>query len=332
MLNKSLKSFLQPFNPIWAARHWRSYKNTTEHFNKYYAEKINLNYNCRNEKILIYTADGTTQAGGLADRLRGMVSLYYLSKLIGVDYRIRFNSPFSLAEVVLPNKYNWIIQEDEVSFNPKNVINYNHWCGNTKVDIQSREASETVKFFLKKYKQLHYTTNIFIADHSYGELFDELFQPSICLRTEIERYTRDIGGDYIAVTFRFQQLLGDFIEGDFRVLSKQEQDRLTSRCLKHLLAIHLENQNCKILVTSDSKSFLAQANNFDFTFVIPGDIYHLDFSSKTNSTSYTKSFLDYYMLVEAKKIYLVVDGPMYKSGFPERAAIHKKIPFIVKNF
>lgn len=327
MFNKSIRSIVKNLLPIWTIKHIKAHLKSSIHFQSNYPDKMHLKNNFSNAKSLIYIADGTVQAGGLADRFRGMVSLYYLAKKFGVDYRIHFINPFPLSDAVVPNKHNWLINEDQISFSPKNSIYLNHWSGNTTPDAQAREAIETVSFFLRKYNQIHYTTNVYIADDSYGELFDELFQPSAIVKSKIEEYSKEIGDDYIAVTFRFQQLLGDFTEGNFPILSKLEQNKLISRCLHHLLKIHQEHKTKKILVTSDSKSFLARANELDFTFIIPGEIFHLDYSLKTDSEPYIKSFVDYYMLTNAKKIYLIVDGPMYKSGFPERAAIHKQVPF-----
>jgi hypothetical protein len=39
-----------------------------------------------------------------------------------------------------------------------------------------------------------------------------------------------------------------------------------------------------------------------------------------------KSYIDYYMLSKARKIYLVVDGQMYNSSFAYRAALYNDIP------
>lgn len=329
MINKYIRPIIKNFLPMRTARYLIARQKSINHFKKNFPDKTHLKTIVSREKVIIYIADGTVQAGGLADRFRGIVSLYYLAKKFGVDFRINFNNPFPLSDALVPNQHNWLINENQISYNPQNSIYLNHWSGNTTPASQAHELMETVDFLLRKYNQIHYTTNIYISDDSYGELFDELFQPSLIIKKKIEQYSKEIGGDYISATFRFQQLLGDFTEGNFLTLSEHEQDSLISRCLQHLLDIHQEHKSKKILVTSDSKTFLAKADKLDYTFIIPGEIIHLDFGSKNDSSSYVKSFIDYYMLCDAKMIYLVVDGPMYKSGFPERAAIHKKVPFFV---
>ena len=63
-------------------------------------------------------ADGRKSHGGLADRLRGIVSTYEYCLNHRVDFRIHFTSPFNLEDLLLPNEYDWRIGAGEISYNP----------------------------------------------------------------------------------------------------------------------------------------------------------------------------------------------------------------------
>jgi hypothetical protein len=123
--------------------------------------------------------------------------------------------------------------------------------------------------------------------------------------------------------------LGDFQEPDitFPVLPDNEKKNLVHKCLVLLEKIYKENDYGKVLVTSDSASFLEEAKRLDFVYVIPGKISHID-SRHTDYKTHLKLFLDYFMLSFSKKIYLVVEDGMYMSGFSYRVALHNNIPFI----
>jgi hypothetical protein len=112
-------------------------------------------------------------------------------------------------------------------------------------------------------------------------------------------------------------------------LSYEKGKELILRCLWHLEKIHHENINKKILVTSDSITFLTEAGKLPYVFVIPGKIAHIRYSFGLSKEVYMKSFIDYFLLTHSKKIYSVVEGKMYNSGFPKMAALHNKIPFIL---
>ena len=83
-------------------------------------------------------------------------------------------------------------------------------------------------------KQVHLYSNTYFGDHKFRELFHELFKPTDDLQKSINENISAIGGDYIAMVFRFQQLLGDFKEGDFKVLSETDQSKLIVKCIKEI--------------------------------------------------------------------------------------------------
>ena len=134
----------------------------------------------------------------------------------------------------------------------------------------------------------------------------------------------------MSLTFRFQQLLGDFKEDGFPTLeSQEEKNALINKCLKCIEDLHRET-NSTILVTSESQTFLVKANEFDFVYIIPGSIRHMDYNhdKSVNISVDMKSFVDFYLLANADKLYCCCYKPLYGSGFPLTASFVNNREFV----
>lgn len=265
----------------------------------------------------------TTFSGGLSDRLRGIVAIYAECKRQGLPFRIVFE-PLHLEDYLVPNEYDWSIQEDDLCWDVNKVYpctlltyhasarnRYQHFVQNTILR----------HFIAKDYRQIHVYSNMICCDEEYGRLFKELFHPSPELQQLLDEHLEKIGGtgSYISCTFRFRQLLGDFKEGGDTLPVAQRQAYI-DRCVRTVEQLH---QSCQstILVTSDSGTFLAQVSRLPYVYVIPGKVVHIGFTFDASKQVYMKSFVDYYMLSYARTVYLVRDKLMYHSGFPRRAAL-----------
>lgn len=65
---------------------------------------------------LIFYLDPTIGHPGLADRLKAIVSCYYIAMENGLDFKIIFNHPFKLIDYLQPNKVNWECEESDLCF------------------------------------------------------------------------------------------------------------------------------------------------------------------------------------------------------------------------
>jgi hypothetical protein len=282
-------------------------------------------------------ADGKVLIGGLSDRLRAIASIYKLCKELNLEFKINFTRPFNLNEYLLPNIYDWNILPNEICYNKEQVnICFIYTFPDRFHDQTAQEF--WARYFLKEnYKQTHIYTNANIAEKEYAILFRELFRPAPELEALIDYNVRILvggGGAFISVAFRFEQLLGDFKEPDtsHHVLPDNEKEILIDKCIDHLKDIYNENDCGKVLVTSDSVSFLEETKRLPFVYVIPGDVRHIDAVQNTSKDADLKVFLDYFVLSRSKKVYLVIEGKMYHSGFSYRAALMNNVPFIVKDY
>jgi hypothetical protein len=305
---------------------------------KYYnsSETLPDNY----PKTVIYMADGRILVGGLSDRLNGMVSVYKLCKELNIRFKINFTSPFNLKDFLLPNVYDWSILPEEICYNSKQSMPRGIF---TRPDcFHDNEAQEfwAKKFFCEDYKQIHIYTSMVTGKDEYGLLFHELFKPAIELENLIDYNLKRLGGKgmFISVAFRFMQLLGDFKEPNNTfftrynaILPDNKRKILINKCIEHLKKIHSDSDCEKILVTSDSMSFLAETKNLPFVYIIPGEVLHIDVHRNTGKDVNMKMFLDYFILSCSKKIYLVVEDQMYESWFSHMAAFLNNVPFIIKH-
>lgn len=275
--------------------------------------------------LAIYSLDGRSFTNGLADRLRGMISIYAYAKYNNIGFRIDHQVPFSLDEYFQPNEYDWVLKPNEKS---NNIFQAN--------PIFLMDYTKGVRLlYLRKNRQHHFYTNInclslinqkYNTQFLFSTLFHELFRPSLKLQNAIDKCILQIGSHYISVSFRFMQLLGDFKDIRGNILGKCEQETLIADCKNCVYKIKERHPEIsKILVTADSQKFIDAIKSVPFVYVIPGKIAHIGHVDDANTN--LKTFLDFYMISCAQKAYLGCTGEMYKSNFAKTAALSNNIPY-----
>lgn len=291
----------------------------------------NTNINNIEGKRVVCIYDGKIKSGGLADRLRGIVSIYQICKDMGLDFKLIFDSPFNLEMFLEPNKINWHILKQELNYNTT-ITDICYIDTKTGSDYEAGKQEEWfTKEFRRGYKEYHVRTNaIFSYKSDYSTLFNELFKSSSRLQASIDREKINLGTQYISTSFRFMNLLGDFNEttGICAQLPKREKEELIEKNLKQLEALHKQFPEKKVLVNSDSVTFLNHASNFKFVYIIPGNVTHIDTNGSNDEYEiYEKTFLDFFMIANAEKIFLLRSGQMYNSGYPYAASKIYNKPF-----
>ena len=284
---------------------------------------------CRNEeKIIIFMADGKKKHGGLADRLRGIVTTYKYCLDHQIDFRIHFTSPFKLEDLLVPKDYNWFINERDISYNSKcSLPVYIDSSKYPEADCLY-QAKLAEKYLSRHYKQIHIYTNMYYADDEFGLLFNSLFRPVPKLEKIIDENLAKLGEGYISLSFRFRNLFGDFKADKSLIYSPAQQRHLLDKCVSKVIAMREEYPEVnKFLITADSETFLKEVSHLPFVHLLPGDIGHMDDKTENSITLHMKTFLDFYMLSYSKKIFLLVAENMYKSGFAKRASKLHNVPF-----
>lgn len=285
--------------------------------------------------LYIAMVDGETFHGGMCDRFKGIISLYAYCKYRGLPFRIKYTYPFHLEDYLSPSTYDWTIKKGEYTDNPFY----------SRILYMRGEHLASRLLHLKTRKQIHFYTNRDCLTHinrayategnspfEWGELYRELFKPGQVLQERLEVIKKELGENYYAAVFRFQNLLGDFQEYHYKSMEDQdEKEQLIGKCLQALKTLQAAHGNQALLVTSDSVTFLKRAVQLEGVHIISGTLVHIDGQKNSvleNSYEvYLKSFLDFYALSGARKIYRVGTSYMYPSEFPVYAAKIHNVPF-----
>lgn len=269
--------------------------------------------------------DGRMRHGGICDRFKGIISFYNYCRFAQKPFRIKYTFPFELTDYIVPNKYDWRISDNNISNSFWHVR-----------PIYARKESGRRLLKLKTEKQIRFYGNRDFAytlpfspfNDDWGGVFNYLFKPSPILQERLDYHKNEINGEYIAAVFRFQNLLGDFKEYHIQALSDTEsKEKLISANIEELRKIHEQNPDMRILVTSDSSSFLERASELEFVYAIKGRQSHIDTKNAPQSNA-IKPFIDFYMIAGAKKVYGISLDDMYDSEFPVCAAKVGHVPFI----
>ena len=288
-------------------------------------------------KCVIIMVDNTIYNPGLADKLRGILSIYSLCKEKHIDFKINWTYPFELTEYMLPNKINWIIEQEKIKYSLSDskivvIDTLPNIHASRQSIIDKKIFDDTV--LNSQYLQYHIYTNSLIHTQAFPNLFRELFTPSEKLQSLIDLHHKNIGEKYVAASFRFLELLGDFkdSEGMDEMLPPREQKLLIEQCYIELKKfIDTLPEFYKILVTSDSERFLTKASTLPRTYIIPGKVIHIRYKT-TDTSAYMKTFLDMFLLSGAESLVLFKTGKMYNSGFPRLASQIGNKPFKIHEF
>jgi hypothetical protein len=278
------------------------------------------------EKTVIFFTEKGKWHGGFADRMKGIVSLFHYCLCKNIPFKIHYTFPFELSDFLQPNEYDWQIDKKQISFNRKEAT-FMFLYGKNKIKRLLHEKSN---------KQIHafFNTDIvaqlnaeFHTGYTWGELFKKLFKPTEELQKLIDICKAQMNGKYISVVFRFQNMLGDFQEYRFQPLDDEQKYRLIDKCNNALIELQKKEKFQKILVTSDSITFLKSIEKNENIFVFPEKNVHIDTVSNEANSIYIKSFLDFYMIAEGEKVFCLGTKEMYPSEFPMYAAKINNIPF-----
>lgn len=276
-------------------------------------------------QTLIFMVDGKWMHGGLTDRLRGMASAWDFAKQHHLDFKIFHTSPFALDKILEPNKSDWLIKENEISWN----------VNDAKPVLLYREDFENIHVLERQLDKTHRQFHLYSCVDSVGEkfpaLFNELFKPSELLQNELGLYEFLTKVPYGAISFRMQNLLGDFSEGKFGTLpSNRQKEELLNSALTALSRMISQNQQWdRILVTADSPALLEQAAKNPKVVTVKGKSVHIDFDKSNAEQDHLKAFVEFLLISKAQKVFLYQNQKYktYPSNFPKYAAKLGNVPF-----
>ncbi|MCF0215413.1 MAG: hypothetical protein HUK21_02945 [Fibrobacteraceae bacterium] len=291
----------------------------------FYSSKAPKTLQEETKSTLIFMVDGKCLHGGIADRFKGMLSAYAFAKKHNLEFRIHHIFPFPLEQIFLSSQYQWQIAADKISYNSDEA----------KPILLYREDYDTEEALLwqikSRHKQYHLYSCAACMDTDYNQAFHELFEFQPFFQNILDQYKAKLGGAYTAVSFRFQNLFGDFPEWKFQPLTSDLAKKdLLERALEALQQIQKNNHGNKILVTADSTFFLKHVARIEKVVTVQGESVHIDFPQKETSVDpFLKSLVEFFLISKAQQstLYRDLKYNTYPSGFPEYAAKLGNIPF-----
>ena len=279
-------------------------------------------YATGNSYPFVFMVDGRIPHGGMFDRLKGLITIFAISKALGKPFKLNWNYPFVLRKYLEPNKYDWLIDESQMNFgllSYNNVIAYGEIANPSR--LYKKRSSET--HFYYGYNSLDKVNAHFGTDYKWGELYRELFRPTAYLQRYLDQYQTEIGDNYIAIHTRFMNLLGDKTETAINpeLDSEKQKNALVESAINSVKNISSQHPGIRVMIASDSMVFIEEIKKaMPDVYIVPGTVKHIDTAGETDDSENIKMFTDYYLISGAQKVYSLWHEGMWKSAFPEYAA------------
>lgn len=305
--NKYYKKYMQT-----RVNNMRYFVRSCRYYLKYYSFREDKDVTGH---TLYFIIDPEIEHPGLSDRYKAIIGCYYIARQNEFDFKIIFEYPFLLNDYLNVNKYDWVADRTDLSYSLKNarIIPYN---GGGKVPRLKQSVKQYHVYSYIGYDILE-TNRVSDYKRIWGELYNDLFKPKgfIVQRIKEAGFVKD---NYIAVHLRFVNALEHFEGNQFNVLSGEKKEALILRCLTGIRTIISENKEFPVLVFSDSNVFLNRVKELP-VHVLDGEIGHISFENSRDVI--TKTFVDFYMISDARRIYVIHAPEMYGTVFSYYAAL-----------
>lgn len=247
---------------------------------------------------------------GLADRIKTIVSCYFIAKTNNYDFKIIFQRPFKLSDYLIPNIIDWEATEDDIEYSlvDTKIFNYN---------------GKLVKFKPNKvYLCFNYADAKLQIVHNDESIWRGLFRELFLYSPKIENQLKEIASPlmpYVAVHLRFVNALGKTEKGKSE-LKLPHQNNLIDKC-KNAIRQICEDSDGKyqVIVFSDTSYFLRKIRDLPIVLLDLENICHIGYTNDSNAI--LKTFVDFCVMSRAEKVYRILAPEMFKSGFSYIAAI-----------
>jgi len=223
-------------------------------------------------------------AGGLADRLKGLVSCYALAKLLNREFIINWTYPYNLNSVLQPNLINWKPRPIEGSLR-------NH-------RIMDGDGHNIYRSFLQNYKNF-FTEDIeiiesnvnFLEDLKCKDLFHNLFYELFTYKNILPDFCSK---KPLGVAARFGGSQANWNDPNFN--RDVSYDEVYNSILEH-------NTSSKdIFLCSDSSKFLEFCKEKKLNFYTSDkNPEHIDYAG-CSEDGFKKAFEDFFILRECEPI------------------------------
>ena len=322
---------------IWPlVRSWRKYR-YPEKINRYEQDLL-LNYQLPARALLIprivFMLDENFSQGGFVDRVKGVVSAYYLADITGLPFCIYLKDSTDPIFKILNEKHVTILnQSTDLVFSQGQSVpivwyNYlpetssevlNRLKGNCEYHLYCNMDALPLLIQDKKSRPLSWS-DVFHKVFNFQQISKSVFTDTLLI------------GKTIGIHLRFIGLLGDFRDLRHIQLSEEIKNSMEEWCRHTIFKIAKENFDSIIYIVSDSRLFLDRlksnliSTEFESRIYIEnGEIGHT--AVVKSEEVFIKTITDFIGLSRCAKVYQLRYGKMHKSDFSKYAALVNLTPF-----
>lgn len=292
-----------------------------------FQRRLPLTLDLAAQRRALMVFDSSTKYGGWMDRVKGMLSVYELACLTGRTFGVSTGETFPLDGLIEPATFDWRIARRDLRWHPFSTgfhVSRDRWVDAFPALRDARWRTLFVETNLDYFEELHPELDEAARNALWSKRYHELFRLAPALEREVAAIA---DRQAIAVHARFTSLLGDFRDVTLRVLPPGERDALLAACTARLRALVAEHPARRIIVMSDSVTFLRAAAAVDPRVVtLPGTPTHLDHEHAVRAALH-KTLLDFNVMCRCARIIQLRLGPMYDSAFSRYAALVHGAPF-----
>ena len=299
---------------------------------------IENKYDDNRSNIIIIDPD-LMPRGGFADRLIGILSIIKICNEMNVKFFIKSNEPFELNKYYKFEDYNYIEHS-----RLKNVNHYSLAIGYQAIkdfdpnDFRN-DMKEVILYSLKFYNIISLGINIVFSPGEYRDIFSKNFKRTDFFEEKLSHYRGTINGQYISISLRLLNRLGDFNESSVSLsnpLNENELVDLMNKCKQEIIKFKKKiDRKYSIVVLSDSSRFLNYISDIPSVYVFPENIMHIGKGPKNiraNEDGFIKTLIDFNIIMEASHIYRFETTHLYPTRFPWLASVCSGKPFSQHEF
>jgi hypothetical protein len=301
-----------------------------------FEHRLKRKYKNNNQELilsgLICIFDKKFQHGGLVDKIKGIVSGYYLAKIANIDFYIYFSNPQNpLISIINNSIVNVITDKSQLSFSKKYstpILWYNYMPRSYRNILRRLKSKNQIHFYCNVNILPVFITESTTFIDKWSNLFHQIFKIDSFYISK----SNFIDNKYIGVHFRFMDLFGDFTDLNFSNYTEEYRSLCLEWCINTLQNLVNKYKDYKFLIVSDSKYFLDYCNKISFIsvnkdrFIIENrQIGHIYIDQRIEI--FEKAVSDFISLSLCNKIFQVRYGKMHNSDFSRYASYVKKVDF-----
>ena len=278
---------------------------------------------------IYFVIDDRNCRGGMTDRLKAAVGLYYLARSNEVPYKFIHTAEFDIRDYLVPNRVDWSAEPSEVGWLPWQKRQFSYVMPFD--DLPEFEPGK--QYLCRRYggNNILEKTGVPNWRQEWRKLFWELFRPSDLVQDAIDHI--EMPERYAVENARFVNSLGQSEATSYNSpLPDAEQERLIDAVLETASKCERDS-DVPVVVYSDSVRFLQAAAESGFSICDPtgvGNVINRGLGEHVR----LMLFVNMLLIAQAEQVYAIrtVDGfptnSLYQSGYARYSAIIGGRPFI----